>query len=572
MKKNVLRSTFLLFLCLFLTLNFYGQTKNSLGKQTEDSYKYLDQLIHKNINDTIKVKNYATRYFLKARKDNDFMKMEFGQYYLGVASNDFDYYYKFCDSLITFCKEKGLIDLELKIRSNKARAYYYFNTMISKSLAEYLKINKALKKHKNDSLQYVTNVYLGLIKEYNKDYLGALKLLKETYFKVQKNKKLTGNEDDFLNLPMSIVSNYVRMGAYDSAYVYLNRAEEQYRSIGDTMFLGALNFSRAKLQFKQAKYKETITSLFKFIPSAKKDNNSRLLQGSYSMLGISYDNLGRKKESFLYHKKVDSIYRKHKIITSNMGVSYNFLINESKKERNQELQLAYINTLLEIKSAKVEKDIEINKSLYEEYDKPKLIEEKNAIINQLEKKALKDKLLKFFYLFLIALVLSILGYQIKKKIDYKKQFSLIIHNQPKEKIEIQNSSHKLTPKKTSSLQQDVVKDLLAKLSTFEKERGFLKEEINLNKLANEFETNSNYLSKVINQEKKLSFINYIDKLRIDYIVKELQKNKKLQRYTVKALAKEAGFKSTESFSKAFHKFTNIRPSYFIKELSKMRKK
>jgi len=39
-------------------------------------------------------------------------------------------------------------------------------------------------------------------------------------------------------------------------------------------------------------------------------------------------------------------------------------------------------------------------------------------------------------------------------------------------------------------------------------------------------------------------------------------------YTIKALASESGFNTTEAFSKSFYKKTGIYPSYFIKELKK----
>jgi len=50
---------------------------------------------------------------------------------------------------------------------------------------------------------------------------------------------------------------------------------------------------------------------------------------------------------------------------------------------------------------------------------------------------------------------------------------------------------------------------------------------------------------------------------------ELENNSKMRKYTIKAIAEKIGFKNIESFSKAFYKFTNVKPSYFIKELKKL---
>jgi AraC-like DNA-binding protein len=49
----------------------------------------------------------------------------------------------------------------------------------------------------------------------------------------------------------------------------------------------------------------------------------------------------------------------------------------------------------------------------------------------------------------------------------------------------------------------------------------------------------------------------------------LKKDDKLTKYTIQALAQEFGFNSAESFSAAFYKKTEIKPTYFIKELTKL---
>jgi AraC-like DNA-binding protein len=85
-------------------------------------------------------------------------------------------------------------------------------------------------------------------------------------------------------------------------------------------------------------------------------------------------------------------------------------------------------------------------------------------------------------------------------------------------------------------------------------------------LSEDFETNSKYLSKIVNVYKNKTFINYINDLRIDYAVINLQESKTARKYTLQALAFEYGFNTTESFSKAFSKKTGLKPSYFIIEL------
>ncbi len=113
----------------------------------------------------------------------------------------------------------------------------------------------------------------------------------------------------------------------------------------------------------------------------------------------------------------------------------------------------------------------------------------------------------------------------------------------------------------------IVERIMLKLEQFEKKEYFLHHNISLYKLAKEFKTNPTYISKVINTYKKKNFNTYINDLRIEYTIYQLQKDKKLRNYTIKAIAFEMGFKNVDSFSSAFRKKTGLYPSHFIKQLN-----
>ena len=120
--------------------------------------------------------------------------------------------------------------------------------------------------------------------------------------------------------------------------------------------------------------------------------------------------------------------------------------------------------------------------------------------------------------------------------------------------------------KSVDLSEDIVKDLLKKLISFEKQKKYLITNVKLNDLAKEFETNSTYLSRTINQFKNKNFSQYVNDLRIDYSIAKITEDHKFRKYTIKAIAEEVGFSNSESFSKAFYNKTGIQPSYFIKKL------
>ena len=112
---------------------------------------------------------------------------------------------------------------------------------------------------------------------------------------------------------------------------------------------------------------------------------------------------------------------------------------------------------------------------------------------------------------------------------------------------------------------EIVTTILQELEAFEKERGFLTAKISLHAFAKNIQTNTKYLSKVINTYKLKSFRNYINDLRIQYSIEQLQNNNRFRNYTVKAMAEEAGFTTVNSFSKAFQKRTGNTVSGFLKQ-------
>ena len=118
------------------------------------------------------------------------------------------------------------------------------------------------------------------------------------------------------------------------------------------------------------------------------------------------------------------------------------------------------------------------------------------------------------------------------------------------------------------ISKDIIDSILLDLKKFEKNNDFLNNEITLTNLAVDFNTNSSYLSKIINGNKGKNFSTYISNLRIDYCVEKLKTNQKFRRLPIKGIAFEIGFNNTESFSKAFYRKTGIYPSYFIKQIEK----
>ena len=206
------------------------------------------------------------------------------------------------------------------------------------------------------------------------------------------------------------------------------------------------------------------------------------------------------------------------------------------------------------------------KKINEEYSTPNLIREKQEIIDSLEKNK-KNRIIVIIVLSsLLFLVIFFLVKNNKKKKIYQTRFQELFEKQEKGPSTVEKYENKQP--QDIGISDVIVEDILRKLGSFEEKEKFLEPNLTVSILSKELKTNSKYLSKIINSYKNKSFSNYVNDLRIDFVVEKLKLDSKFRKYTIKAIANEIGFNTTEAFSKSFHKRTGIYPSFFLKQLEK----
>lgn len=105
--------------------------------------------------------------------------------------------------------------------------------------------------------------------------------------------------------------------------------------------------------------------------------------------------------------------------------------------------------------------------------------------------------------------------------------------------------------------------LLSKLKAFENSADITNKEISLSRLALQFETNTKYLSEIINTHKNKNFNGYINELRINYIIDKLRNDPQYLQYKISYLAEDSGFSSHSVFATVFKSVTGISPTTFI---------
>lgn len=123
-----------------------------------------------------------------------------------------------------------------------------------------------------------------------------------------------------------------------------------------------------------------------------------------------------------------------------------------------------------------------------------------------------------------------------------------------------------------SISSKTENDLLRKLELFEKNKGFIKKDVNLTTLSKQFETNTKYLSEVIKIHRQKPFNLYLNELRINYIVNRLKNEPKYISTKVSYLASDCGFASHSTFTTIFTQIMNESPSVFVKRIKEEQKK
>lgn len=123
-------------------------------------------------------------------------------------------------------------------------------------------------------------------------------------------------------------------------------------------------------------------------------------------------------------------------------------------------------------------------------------------------------------------------------------------------------------KKEFMMPKETEERILENLANLEKELFFTQKDISLAALATQLGTNTKYLSYVINMYKGKDFNNYINELRIRYIIRKFQTDSSYLSYKLAYIAEQAGFSSHSKFAAIFKNFTGLSPSVFIAHIRK----
>ncbi|WP_288443025.1 AraC family transcriptional regulator [uncultured Chryseobacterium sp.] len=418
-----------------------------------------------------------------------------------------------------------------------------------------------------------------------------------------------------------LARQYRQVGLYERSKKYIVKGLQASGQIVDfqkrSEAAGLLNQEMAFYEMEMGNFPNAIRNIessLKYFGKINSQNGNRTAAASYQLLGDVYFKLNDYAVSENYYRKAESLLNNG---SCTLGLVYNGLGGIRLKQKNWKDAELYLKKAEKIadtsRSLKLKKAVYSNindyyegigdnfkASLYavkyiraydsiaarnqsfaiKDFENPKgRANKKNAQMN-----GVKNAAIVILSISLVGLFIFIRRKQKKQRSKLRNiirtQFNMIgnrTHYPLKQSgdfefsnifvEEIDEKDSETDRRRNDSLMTpETESKLLELLEDFEKGDLYNNKGMSLSFLAGELNTNTKYLSYVINQHKNADFKTYVNRLRINYIVDKLINDEKYRQYKISILADECGFSSHSKFAAVFKAVTDYSPSAYIKYL------
>lgn len=546
--------------------------KNKNYEQLQKAYDKVFRI------DNNKAELYANTILNKGKKDKNNELIYDGYYKIAhVRGLNGENGHPYADSLLRITHDINTKDYPAKAHIIKGILYNY-EFRYKEALDEYIQAQN-MSRNKNFNQFYYIKKLVGILKTATEENDEALPLFLE-YYNYQKQKMNTNEKDikSYIGSIFSVSNAYNKVKNYKLCKVYNKIGLSECKRYNDYMQYPYFIMSEGITDYYLKNYNIASTNFERIESDLLKNKDFGNLSIVYYYLGkINYET-HKEKEAINFFIKSDSLsYASNEFVPITRD-RYEILIDYYKKKGDKEDQLKYIDKLFYADSIVNNSKQYLSKEIYKKYDTPILLEKKEELISDLNH---KNSLLYWFLTigFLIISVLIYIYIKNKKRIrEYQNQAELLLKKSknssivlalPNNEEVIESTSKEIKAK--NPIPDNKLQDIRIKLEQFENKKDFLRKNITMESLAKDLETNRDYLSKSVNELKGKNFSQYLNELRIRYVVDELNNNERLRKYTISAIADDIGYNNSESFSNAFKKITGTLPSYYIKLLQDQNK-
>lgn len=400
-------------------------------------------------------------------------------------------------------------------------------------------INRIIQQHEQHSRDFIEQVTIAKVYQLHGINLGVLKKYKasnEIFEYVNQNLLKYTHENEILKFEnkVFISGNYIQLKDYQKAKTILLQLIQDLDQFPHAIFLHALAKERlSRVYFIEGNHQESISLL--------KEASQAILSSEYLYLkskihqGLSKNYLAKGDfQNYRLHQKQFETLDQNLINNSKEGIRYLLKLTETNEQKNKYF---------------------------------------------IQQKYVKYQWIVFSILLLVILLLLLIFIHLRnRKKDFQKQLEFFSKQEEYFRLKTSELDPDLLPiedkreKSKVIISKETEKDLLLKLKTFEKSDRYLNKDMSLALLAGQLETNTKYLSEVINTYKGKNFSAYINELRVNHITYLLKTEPSYLNYKVSYLAEVAGFTSHSTFTTVFKSLTGISPNAYIQQLTKSMKK
>lgn len=428
----------------------------------------------------------------------------------------------------------------LLMKANSALSHYYLRIEnYSKSLSYCLEGLRYILKLKKTQYIYPKIDEIARMTAKLNDPKGALKIY-AFFLEVEKELPPAGSYI-LASVHSNMANIYISIGEHEKALTHISKALEINFENNYLFRIPRALTIQAELYLQTKDTAQAISNYEKSIEAAENIDAFDVVKQNSYILSQLYE----KTNQFAKSKDYRSLYR---------AISDSLFTNE------KEQKIIILETKRKIKEVL-----------------------QNKKILELENKAQKAKFRAIIIVLILLFVISTISIYSYLKVRKKNRLLLLrtidlaeIQLRMSEKIsgfqhmETQWSVERKTsdiPKTQPRIDKDIKNIILTKLEKLEKENFFLDPNCNLHQLSEQLKTNPKYLSQVINQEKKSNFNNYINELRINYLLPKLLKDIEFRNSKLSYISFSLGYNNLNTFNAAFKKRLGILPSNFINELN-----
>jgi len=332
---------------------------------------------------------------------------------------------------------------------------------------------------------------------------------------------------------LNIGSLYFDLGEYEQALVYYKMGVETTKKLGLRQFTagGLQNLGATYLAL--GNYKEAEKNLEKALLIATEISALPILQKIYESQSQLYEKMGRTKLAL-------EAYRNYSTIKDS-------IFTERSQAKLAEIEVRY-------ETEKKQQQIEI------------LVKDSQLHHAELRKKQITLIGLSGGLIFLLVAAGTIaLLYLQKSRANrnlVEKNIELMQREEEKE-----NPAH--VSELSSHLKDEEKLRIISNLDSLMREQKLYKQpQLSLTDLSGILETNTAYLSRIVNEHFNTNLSSYLNKLRVREAQRMFAENKQ-QSMTLEGIAGSVGFHSRSTFNTAFKKTTGVTPSVYIKNMNEI---